>query len=173
MLSIAPLVAGSNSLANHFLMEMTDKRRSKVTPENIEESRLLKAIWESTEAERAERGEKAQGVFGARYDIGNQGAVWQFLNGRTALSKQAALGFAKGLRCRVAEFSPRIAAEIEEMASSQYVATDSLDWFSVAMAVAMAHPHEDKRMLYVDFCKRVSTKAAELQSALRAKTHTA
>lgn len=80
-----------------------EHKKSKVTDENKEEARLLKTIWDSREHE-------TQGVFGDMYKIGNQSAVGQFLRGVSPLSLKAAKGFARGLGCKVAEFSPRLAA---------------------------------------------------------------
>jgi hypothetical protein len=71
-----------------------------------EEARRLKEIWEKADA--AQRGTQAD--FGETHFIGNQSAVGQFLRGKTALSLKAAKGFAKGLGCRIADFSPRLAA---------------------------------------------------------------
>jgi hypothetical protein len=85
-------------------------RKSKVTDETREESRRLKAIWD-------ERKTLSQDLFGEQFEIGNQGAVWQFLNGVTALSLKAARGFARGLRCQIADFSPRLAAEAAKNAA--------------------------------------------------------
>lgn len=89
-------------------------RRGKITEEHRREAAALKALWASTSDERAARGVRTQEAFGIEYGIGNQAAVWQFLNGKTALSLAAALGFAKGMRCNVGDFSPRLAAAIGE-----------------------------------------------------------
>lgn len=86
----------------------TQKRQAKVTDETREESSRLKAIWDRTS-------HPAQAEFGELYGIGNQSAVAHFLNGRTPISKKAATGFAKGLGCRIGDFSPRLAAEIGAM----------------------------------------------------------
>ena len=79
-------------------------RQAKVTPETQEESRRLKALWVAC-ANRPN-----QTVFGEKFDIGSQSAVTSFLNGRTPISLKAAKGFARGLNCRISDFSPRIAA---------------------------------------------------------------
>jgi hypothetical protein len=80
----------------------TSNKKSKVTTENKEEARLLLSIWKSKEHE-------SQDVFGEIYKIGNQSAVSQFLRGEAPLSLKAAKGFAKGLGCRISDFSPRLA----------------------------------------------------------------
>lgn len=78
-------------------------RKVKVTPETLEESQRLRAIWEAA-IDRPN-----QTVFGEMYGVGNQSAVGQFLRGETPLSLKAAIGFAKGLRCEIEDFSPRLA----------------------------------------------------------------
>src|SRR5690606_15332376 len=60
-----------------------------------------------------ERTNLSQAEFGARFDIGNQGAVWQYLNGRRPLNMKAAKGFAAGLGVNIEDFSPSIAAAIK------------------------------------------------------------
>ncbi len=79
-------------------------RQAKVTPETLEESRRLKALWDS------HKDRPNQTIFGEKYEIGTQSAITSFLNGRTPISLKAARGFAKGLGCRIADFSPRLAA---------------------------------------------------------------
>lgn len=91
-------------------------RRGKVTAENKEEAKRLSALWAKTKAERDAAGVGTQEAFGAEYDIGNQAAVGFFLTGKTALSLKGAVGFARGFRCSVADFSPRLAAQIDELA---------------------------------------------------------
>lgn len=71
------------------------------------EAQQLFQIWKRTPANL--RG--TQAVFGELHEIGTQGAVGQFLRGETPLSLKAARGFAAGLKCEIADFSPRLAAE--------------------------------------------------------------
>lgn len=87
-------------------------RRAKITPENREEAARLKAIWDSPagRAKRRADGFYSQEAFGAEYKIGNQAAVSFFLLGESALSFKAASGFARGLGCKISDFSPRLAA---------------------------------------------------------------
>lgn len=52
----------------------------------------------------------SQAAFGEKYGIGKQGAVWQCLNASgMPISLKAAQGFAHGLNCSIADFSPRLA----------------------------------------------------------------
>lgn len=85
-------------------MAQHESRRAKVTPETKEEARKLRELWDS-------RSHPSQAEFGEIYGIGNQSAVSQFLRGYAPLSLKAAYGFAQGLRCRIEDFSPRLASE--------------------------------------------------------------
>lgn len=82
----------------------TATRKAKITPETIEESRRLRAIWD------AKKDKPSQTIFGEKYEIGTQSAVGQFLNGFSPVSLKAAKGFAEGLGCKISDFSPRLAA---------------------------------------------------------------
>lgn len=48
--------------------------------------------------------------------IGTQSMVGHFLGGRSALTLDAAVAFARLLECEVADFSPRLAAKQRELA---------------------------------------------------------
>lgn len=88
---------------------MKKRGRSSVDPFEVkEEARRLKDLWDA--ASQATRGTQAE--FGEVHSIGNQSAVGQFLRGETPLSLKAAKGFAKGLGCKISDFSPRL-AELE------------------------------------------------------------
>lgn len=91
----------------------TTHRRAIPTPESREEAKRLREIWDRTP------GKPSQAVFGERHNIGSQSAVALFLAGTTPLSKKAASGFAVGLGCKVSDFSPRLAAEIEALSEGQ------------------------------------------------------
>jgi hypothetical protein len=93
--------------------EPTDPRRAKVTDEHRQESAALMKLWEASVAERDSRGARSQLAFGAKYNVGSQAAVGAFLNGLSPLSLKAAVGFAKGIGCKVGDFSPRLAKIIE------------------------------------------------------------
>lgn len=88
---------------------MKKRGRNSIDPSLVkEEAKRLKEIWDG--ADVSVRGTQAD--FGDVYSIGNQSAVGQFLRGETPLSLKAAKGFAKGLGCKIADFSPRL-AELE------------------------------------------------------------
>jgi hypothetical protein len=86
-------------------------RRGKVTDEHREEARRLRAIWNRTKEERVAVGVGSQEQFGLKYGIGNQAAVGFFLNGKTALSLKAAMGFSRGLGCPISDFSTRLSSQ--------------------------------------------------------------
>lgn len=88
---------------------MTEGRRSKITDEHRQEAAALKALWDDG------RLRKTQAEFGEAYGLGNQANVGHYLLARSPLNVKAALAFATELNCKVAQFSPRIAAEIEQL----------------------------------------------------------
>lgn len=105
-MSIAQVVAIMHSAAIVMPMAKDDPKRGKVTPENRAESAKLRALWDAHKAKTR----ISQGAFGAEYDIGGQSAVGNMLNAEAAISLKAARGFAKGLGCKIADFSERLAA---------------------------------------------------------------
>jgi len=93
---------------------MTKTSGKNVTEEHREESRRLRSIWNRMKSTLAERGWATQEKFGHQFGIGNQSAVGAFLNGKTALSPKAAAAFARGLNCKVSDFSARLADLLNE-----------------------------------------------------------
>lgn len=92
-------------------------KQGTLTLENLEESKRLKALYLS-----ASHG-LSQENFGQKYGIGNQGAVWQCLNGKgMPISLKAARGFAEGLQVDIEAFSPRLAAEA--LKNAAYASTE-------------------------------------------------
>lgn len=96
-------------------------RKAKVTDEHRAEARQLSVIWAATKHE-------TQAIFGEKYNIGNQSAVGQFLRGESSLSIKAAQGFAKGLNCNVADFSPRLDAEIKKISTPHEIGASEISW---------------------------------------------
>ncbi|NMG64349.1 hypothetical protein GPA19_05240 [Azoarcus indigens] len=88
---------------------MSTQKKAKVEQIHIEEAARLKALYETQRPEKM-----SQEKFGATYEIGSQGVVWQYLNARIPLNLEAALKFAKGLSCSVGQFSPRLAKDLGE-----------------------------------------------------------
>ena len=91
-----------------------DNKRGIITPENIEEAARLRTIWDRMLPTLKAEGHGTQAKFGAMFGIGSQQAMTGFLNAGTPLSPKAARGFAAGLKCKVSEFSPRLAALLHE-----------------------------------------------------------
>ncbi|HEX7687570.1 MAG TPA: helix-turn-helix transcriptional regulator [Burkholderiaceae bacterium] len=88
-------------------MTESNSYRKKVTAEQREESARLKAIWATKW-----KGKRTQEELAEVLGVG-QAAVSHFLNGHTAISRKAAPIFAEAFKCKVADFSPRLAAEME------------------------------------------------------------
>jgi transcriptional regulator with XRE-family HTH domain len=61
-----------------------------------------------------ERAGLSQQDFAKRYGFGTQGMVWQYLSGHRPLNYEAAAKFAKGLGCKIDDFSPEMAAALRE-----------------------------------------------------------
>ena len=95
----------------------TASKKAKVTDENRAESDRLKAIW-------LRAGSPDQGEFGKTYDIGKQSAVANYLGGHSALNLAAATKFARGLGCKIAEFSRRLADEAQQVADAAGLLAD-------------------------------------------------
>lgn len=52
--------------------------------------------------------------FAEKFGLGTQGMVWQYLSGYRPLNIEAAAKFAKGLNCRIDDFSPEMAQALRE-----------------------------------------------------------
>lgn len=92
----------------------TKAKKAVVTDENRAESAALKEIYVA----RKHVHRLTQTEFGERFGIGTQAAVWMCLNGKMAISLKAGIGFSRGLRCDLGDFSPRLQAEAGAMASA-------------------------------------------------------
>jgi hypothetical protein len=98
-------------------MREADKKKAKLTPEHVEESRRLRRIYDDCKA-RLGRDMLSQAEIGSEFKIGNQSMVGHLLAGRSALTLESAVAFAKALSCKVEDFSPRLAEKQKELASS-------------------------------------------------------
>lgn len=78
----------------------------------ISDATRLKQLFES-------HSKLSQEQFGAEYDLGSQGVVWQYLNAHIPLNLAAALKFARGLGVRIADFSPTLAADLGDANHSE------------------------------------------------------
>lgn len=113
------------------------ERKAKVTPETLEESKKLREIWDMA------TNRPSQAVFAETFGIGSQTAVATFLRGTTPISKKAAMGFAAGLGCKIADFSPRLAAEISQMTAYSGV-TETATYETLLTRLANASPETVK-----------------------------
>lgn len=86
----------------------------------MREAAALRELWDT-------RRHPSQAEFGELYDIGNQSSVAHFLKGLAPLSLKAAAGFAKGLNCTIADFSPRLADQATQYAALSGFDNDDLD----------------------------------------------
>lgn len=89
------------------------ENKKVLTTEQLDDAKRLKALYESKK--------KSLGV--TQYTIADelgisQGAVGHYLNGRIALNAPISSGFAKQLQVSISDFSPMIAREISDYASS-------------------------------------------------------
>ncbi|QEL64751.1 hypothetical protein OTERR_12750 [Oryzomicrobium terrae] len=87
---------------------MEKSKKSKIEDVHREEAEKLRELFKN-------RAGMSQEAFGAKFEIGSQGMVWQYLNARSPLNLEAASKFARGLGCSVGEFSSRLAEEAERI----------------------------------------------------------
>ena len=80
-------------------------KRKPPEPWQLEDAARLLRLFKS-------RSTMSQEAFGAQWDIGSQGAVWQYLHGAVPLNLPAALKFARGLNVPLAEISPTLATSL-------------------------------------------------------------
>lgn len=94
---------------------MTKKKQSRSLPlssSEIEEKVRLREIF----FDRKRTMKFTQESFGRDYGIGSQVLMAQYLNGKKVrLNLEVAARFAKGLKCAISEFSPRLAALLHEL----------------------------------------------------------
>lgn len=90
-----------------------------LTPPQLEDAARLKKIFEKWQAQRKESKVAAsqEAATDALALDFNQSSISQYVNGGIPLNQKAAVKFARGLGCTIAEFSPSIAAEIIEAMS--------------------------------------------------------
>lgn len=111
--------------------EVADETRT-LAQWQIDDARRLRALWDA----RPNR-ELTQAAFGLEHEIGNQSMVWQLLHARRALNTRFAAAFAQALRCKVADFSPRLAKEIARLSESE--PKPSLEQFTLIDRYRDAH----------------------------------
>lgn len=92
-----------------------DSRRLPLSEWQLQDSARLKSIFQAKRGELKLTQEKLASELG---DGVTQGAVSHFMNGRTALSVNAAVVFARALEVPVSDISPTLADQIEKMTSA-------------------------------------------------------
>ncbi|WP_085708303.1 MULTISPECIES: LexA family transcriptional regulator [unclassified Pseudomonas] len=92
-----------------------DSRRLPLSEWQLQDSARLKSIFQAKRGELKLTQEKLASELG---DGVTQGAVSHFMNGRTALSVNAAVVFARALQVPVSDISPTLSAQIEKMTSA-------------------------------------------------------
>lgn len=88
-------------------------KKKPLTPDQLEDARRLKAIYESKKSSLKLSQEAVADALGV-----GQSAIASLLNGVNALNASNAAALAKVLKVNVREFSPSLANEIEEMYKS-------------------------------------------------------
>ncbi|WP_019653997.1 S24 family peptidase [Variovorax atrisoli] len=95
----------------------TASRKAKITDVHRSEAAKLKAIWDKVKPPN-------QKEFGMEYGIGGQTMVANYLNAHSPLNLTAAAGFARGLGCKIWEFSRRLSKEAEKIAEAAGLLAD-------------------------------------------------
>lgn len=117
------------------LLRMAKKRRKPLEPWQKEDSDRLLDLWNKAKDANPHL---SQRQFAEDNHIGDesQGIVWQYTHGVIPLNVDVAIKFANGLKCNVADFSPRLEAERERLAAEggQLALPDQL---SASMAQAI------------------------------------
>lgn len=89
------------------------KKRRELTQDERDEADRLRAIWDKRDPKIS------QLKFANDYEIGTtQGILWQYLRGRIPLNVDVAIKFARGLKCNVEDFSPRLEAERQRLSAA-------------------------------------------------------
>lgn len=133
----------------------------------------LKRLYES----RAPK-DMTQGQFGAKFDIGTQGMVWQYLSGHRPLNFEAAAKFAKGLNCTIYDICPEMADALKQeilpvlgraMRRAAVIACFALlpisMWPQTVEASAFLRPSHPPTVYYVKLRRRIR-RALEALAAL-------
>lgn len=84
------------------------KKITTLEPWQADDAARLQALWDNRELKIS------QMKFGADYNLGTQGMVWQYLTGARPLNIDAAVKFSRGLNVTIDQFSPRIAEQIAD-----------------------------------------------------------
>lgn len=108
------------------------KKTYTLSPTQLDDANRLKSIFESKKREL----NLSQLKLGTEYDLGSQGMVWQYLNGKAPLNLEAATKFARALRVPISEFSPSIALSIERANKANLKQTRSASQTNYTVGIA-------------------------------------
>lgn len=81
--------------------------KAQISDTQLEDAARLRALF-------AAHARLSQAEFGAEYEIGVQGMVWQYLNAKRPLNIDACVKFARGLGITIDQISPTIAQQIKD-----------------------------------------------------------
>ncbi len=98
-----------------MLAAMDTKKKRKLEDWQVDDAARLKQLFD-------ERSKLSQEEFGAKFEIGSQGMVWQYLNGRSPLNLTAAIKFAHGLGVKVADFSATLERQLDPITNAMNAA---------------------------------------------------
>jgi hypothetical protein len=95
---------------------MLDEMKKQTTLEEwqLQDAEALRHLFEARTEKTGEGRLISQMDFGAKYGIGSQGMVWQYLRGHRPLNIKAAVSFARGLGVKVSDFSETLGRQIED-----------------------------------------------------------
>lgn len=134
------------------------KPRKALEPWQAQDAERLKQLWERnrpTSKKPNLTGRKmSQEEFGQEFGIGNQAAVYQYLDGRIPLNTEAAAKFAAGLKVEVQDFSPKLAGIIAGMAQVAAPITSAPDGRILV-------PVTSREELCLEFFKKLSPQQQE------------
>ncbi len=88
-----------------------------LTQQELDDAARLKRIFNEWQQRRKDMGGASSQEYATEALGFNQSALSQYLGGKIPLNIKAAVKFASGLGCTIAQFSPTIAAEIIEAMS--------------------------------------------------------
>ncbi len=142
---------------------------AKATPKleqwQLEDAARLKELFK-------EKSRLNQTEFGARYEIGNQGYVWQLMNGRRPLNIDTARKFADGLGCSIDEISPTLAGRVAEASSHLSNASDETEFVPIRRLDVRLSAGHGRLITSEDELSRLSFRADFLRSVGASPDHT-
>lgn len=112
-------------------------------PWQLEDAARLRAIFEAKKAGARDRGERfTQALFAEKTGLASPNMVWQYLSAYRPLNIQSAAEFAKGLGVSVRDFSPTLAAQIDQVSDGARPAPE--------VSGPIAVPQRKMRLQWVD-----------------------